>query len=258
MLRFVNEFHPGGSTDEATSPQHPRTRSSRPDASSRQARRPAARGKLFQFRGELLTASATTVSVQVEGGNRPALRAHARPEPEPDVHARRRSTEILIWRHGIPTVGTTADLKQGDWVTVNVRAHAGSSLAEVEAHPAGIVADRVAKPNPPSKPLWLYVGTVAGPQSGGHIALHVKAGNRRALRSLLGQAHDQTFTYSDDTIFLLWQGKVPTVIDASQLKAGDRITVRIRAPQGSTLAQVEATPANHVGDHEPGNPATQN
>ena len=167
-------------------------------------------------------------------------------------------SEVLIWRHGIPTVGTTADLKQGDWITVNVRAHAGSSLAEVESHPVGIVADRVAKPNPPSKPLWLYVGTVAGPQSGGHIALHVKAGNRRALRSMIGQAQDQTFTYSDDTIFLLWQGKVPTVIDASQLKAGDRITVRIRAPKGSTLAQVEATAANHVGDHEPGNPATQN
>jgi hypothetical protein len=51
---------------------------------------------------------------------------------------------------------------------------------------------------------------------------------------------------------------VPTVIDASQLKAGDRITVRIRAPFRSSLAQVESTPANHVGDHEPGNPLNQN
>jgi hypothetical protein len=41
------------------------------------------------------------------------------------------------------------------------------------------------------------------------------------------------------------------VIGPSQLQAGDRITVRIRAPRSSTLAQVEATPANHVGDHEP-------
>ena len=138
-----------------------------------------------------------------------------------------------------------------------MRAHAGSSLAEVESHPVGIVADRVAKPNPPSKPLYLYVGTVAGPQSGGHIALHVKAGNRRALRSMIGQAQDQTFTYSDDTIFLLWQGKVPTVIDASQLKAGDRITVRIRAPKGSTLAQVEATagePHRRPRAGQPGDP----
>ena len=48
------------------------------------------------------------------------------------------------------------------------------------------------------------------------------------------------------------------MIAASQLKAGDRITVRIRAQAGSSLAQVEASPARHVGDHEPGNPATQN
>ena len=103
------------------------------------------------------------------------------------------------------------------------------------------------------KPLWLYAGTVDGPQSGGHILLHVKGGNARALRTLLGQSSDQTFTYDDNTIFLLWQGKVPTVIAASQLKAGDRITIRIRAPRLSTLAQVEATPARHVGDHEPAN-----
>ena len=215
------------------------------------------RGKLFQYRGELLNASATSVSVQVESGNRPALRSMLG-QSQNQTFTLGAKSEVLIWRHGIPTVGTTADLKQGDWITVNVRARAGSSLTEVESHPVGIVADRVAKPNPPSKPLYLYVGTVAGPQGAGHIALHVKSGNRRALRTMIGQAQDQTFSYSDDTIFLLWQGKVPTVIDASQLKAGDRITVRIRAPRHSTLAQVEATAANHVGDHEPGNPSTQN
>jgi hypothetical protein len=215
------------------------------------------RGKLFQYRGELLNASSTTVSVQVEGGNRAALRSMLG-QSQNQTFTLGPKSEVLIWRKGIPTVGTTADLKQGDWITVNVRAHAGSPLAEVESHPVGIVADRVAKPNPPSKPLYLYVGTVAGPQSGGRIALHVQAGNRRALRTMIGQAQDQTFTYGDETIFLLWQGKVPTVIDAAQLKAGARITVRIRAPKGSTLAQVEATAANHVGDHEPGNPATQN
>jgi hypothetical protein len=30
--------------------------------------------------------------------------------------------------------------------------------------------------------------------------------------------------------------------------------VRIRAPRGSSLAALEAKPANHVGDHEPGLP----
>jgi hypothetical protein len=73
---------------------------------------------------------------------------------------------------------------------------------------------------------------------------------------MLGQSLDQSFTYDDGTIFLLWQGGVPTVISPSQLRAGDRITIRIRAARASSLGQVEATPAAHVGDHEPA-PAAQ-
>ena len=75
---------------------------------------------------------------------------------------------------------------------------------------------------------------------------------------MLGQSLDETFTYGDGTIFLLWQGKVPTVIEPSQLKAGDRITVRVRAARNATLQQVEGIAAAHVGDHEPGDPMTQN
>jgi hypothetical protein len=82
----------------------------------------------------------------------------------------------------------------------------------------------------------------------------VKGGNRLALRSLIGQSSStQTFTYDANTIFLLWQGKVPTVIGAADLKAGDRITVRIRAPRHSSLSDVENTAARHVGEHEPAN-----
>ena len=83
--------------------------------------------------------------------------------------------------------------------------------------------------------------------------MHVTGGNRLALRKLLGQGADQTFTYDANTIFLLWQGKVPTVIGAADLKAGDRITVRIRAPRLSSLSTIESTPARHVGEHEPAN-----
>jgi hypothetical protein len=250
MLRFVNEFHPGGSTQMKLRLLSTLALAALALTVVAAGASAGGRGKLFQYRGELLNASSTTVSVQVEAGNRPALRSMLG-QSQNQTFTLGAKSEVLIWRHGIPTVGTTADLKQGDWITVNVRAHAGSSLAEVESHPVGIVADRVAKPNPPSKPLYLYVGTVAGPQSGGHIALHVKAGNRRALRSMIGQAQDQTFTYSDDTIFLLWQGKVPTVIDASKLVVGDRIVVRIRAPFHASLGDVESTPANHIGDREP-------
>ena len=204
--------------------------------------------RLFQFRGELVNASSTSVQLTVEGGNRPALRAMLG-QSQNQSFSIGDKTEILVWRKGIPTVGSVTDLKAGDWVVVNVRAPIGSSLAQVEATQAGVVGDHLKQPNP-SLPLFLFVGTVTGPQSGGHIALHVTAGNRLALRRMLGQPQDQTFTYNDSTIFLLWQGKVPTVISPDQLKVGDRITVRVRAAAKTSLPDVESTPAAHIGDHE--------
>jgi hypothetical protein len=208
------------------------------------------RNTLYQFRGEVVSANPTSLQLTVEGGNRAGLRAMLG-QVQNQTFALGTTTEILVWTKGVPKVGGVGDLHTGDWVQLNVRAPFGASLADIEAKAVGIVGDHVNAPTPPSLPLFLYVGTVAGPQSGGHIALTVKAGNRRALRTMIGQSADQSFTYDDNTIFLLWQGKVPTVIDPSQLKAGDRITVRIRAPFRSSLAQVEASPARHVGDHEP-------
>lgn len=215
------------------------------------------KGQVFQFRGELQNASSTNVQVQVEGGNHPALKALIG-QAQIQSFAVGPSTEILVWSHGVPHVGNVTDLKQGDDVQVNVRAPHNSSLQTIEATAAGTVGDHGQVTNPPARPLYLFVGTVTGPQSGGHIALHVTSGNWRGLQSMLGQPLDQSFSYDDGTIFLLWQGRVPTVIDASHLQAGDRITVRVRAPRAATLAQVEASPAKHVGDHEPGNPQTQN
>src|SRR5438876_326063 len=111
---------------------------------------------------------------------------------------------------------------------------------------AALVSGAAAGHGPHGQLYQFSGGLLAAP---GTIALHVMSGNWKALQAMLGQPLDQTFRYDDGTIFLLWQGRVPTVIDASQLKAGDRITVRIRAPRSDSLAQVEATPANHVGDH---------
>jgi hypothetical protein len=79
----------------------------------------------------------------------------------------------------------------------------------------------------------------------------VRGGNRRATRLLIGQPRSETFTVGANTIFLLWQGKVPTVISLAQLQLGDSVVVRIRANKGATLAQVESTAAAHVGDREP-------
>jgi len=204
----------------------------------------------YVFRGELSSVNSTRLAMRIEGGNHAALRVLLG-QSQDQAFTVGYNTEFLRWQKGVPTVVRPSDLSPGDWVQITVRAKPGASLADVEARPIGIAADRVTEPNPPTLPLYLYTGTVAGPQSGGHIALHVTSGNARALRSLVGQSADQTFTYGDETIFLLWQGKVPTVIDPSQLKAGDRITVRIRAPFHSSLAQIEATAARHIGDHEP-------
>jgi hypothetical protein len=214
----------------------------------------APRARLFQYSGEVLGSSATALRVQVEGGNPIALRTLIG-QSQDQTFTLGQSTEILVWQRGVPHVASTSDLAVGDTVLVSVRAPGGSSLTGVELTPAAIVGDHGKPANRPGKPLFLYVGTVAGAQAGGHISLHVTDGNRLALRSLLGQPVDQMFTYGYGTVFLLWQGKVPTIIDPSQLKAGDRITVRIRAPRFSTLAQLEATPAAHVGDHEPADPS---
>jgi hypothetical protein len=215
------------------------------------------RGQRYSFSGELIAApgaNATNLSLQVETGNRPALKALIG-AAQNQVFTLDSRTRVLIWSHGVPHVGSTSELQQGDFVTVNVRAPHDSTLQQLESTPAAAVADHAAPRG--GRPLWLFVGSVGGPQSGGHIALHVTSGNWKALHAMLGQSLDQTFTYDDGTIFLLWQGRVPTVIGPSQLKPGDRITVRIRAPRDASLAQVEATPAAHVGDHEPAPAAAQ-
>jgi len=208
-------------------------------------------GRLYTFSGTLLAApgaNAGNVSVQVETGNRPALRALIGASQN-QVFSVGAGTRVLIWSHGVPRVGGTADLQQGDFVTVRIRAAGDATLQQIEGTQANAVAEHAAPRG--GLPLWLFIGSVAGPQSGGHIALHVTSGNWKALQAMLGQSLDQTFTYDDGTIFLLWQGPTPTVIMPSQLRAGDRITVRIRAPRSASLAEVEAKPAAHVGDHEP-------
>jgi hypothetical protein len=218
---------------------------------------PGDNGRLFTFAGELLAdpgPNASSVSVRVETGNKPALRALIGGSQN-QVFAVGSGTEVLLWSNGVPHVGSTGDLHAGDYVTVRVRAPRGFSLQEIESRQAATVADRAAPGG--NLPLWLFVGTVAGPQSGGKVNLHVDSGNWKALHAMLGQPLDQSFAYDDGTIFLRWQGRVPTVIDPSQLKAGDRITVRVRAARNAELGQVEATPAKHVGDHEPAPPPQQ-
>ena len=204
----------------------------------------------FSFLGQLTTTPSNGgVSINVEGGNRLALRAMLG-APVTQTFAYGPTTEFLKWSHGIPTVVQAGDLAAGDFVWVHVRAPRQSTLAELEQQPAGIVGDHGTQLFKPTQPLYLFRGTLSSVGTS-TVAVHVTGGNARALRLLVGSSSDQSFSFGENTIFLLWQGKVPTVIDPTKLVVGDRIVVRIRAAKGSSLAQVEATPAKHVGEHEP-------
>lgn len=209
-----------------------------------------ARGIHYAFVGKLAAAPANgSLTISVERGNRPALRAMLGRSVD-QTFSYGDSTEFLRWSHGVPTVVAAGDLAAGDYVRVNIRARRGASLATLEQTAPTLVGDHGTTWYRPDQPLYLFRGKLAS-VAGSGVTLDVRGGNARAMRLLLGQSRTQTFATGDSTIFLLWQGRVPTVISLSQLRGGDRVVVRVRAPRGATLAQVEAAAAVHVGDREP-------
>lgn len=205
---------------------------------------------LYLFNGRLLAdaGSSPTLAVDVNGGNKLALKKLIGQSDNRNF-AVDASTQFIRWTHGVPTVVTESNLLAGDRVTVRIRADRRAAIGQIETTPARQVADRGPAGRFPNKPLWLFAGTLDAPAANGHLTLHIRDGNLRALRAMLGQALDQTFSYDGHTVFVVWQGRVPTVVSPGQLHPGDRVTVRIRAPHAFSLAQVEAVAANHVGDH---------
>jgi hypothetical protein len=204
---------------------------------------------LFRFVGKLDGKTATSVTVTVENGTRPALRLLLG-QSQQQTFTTGDKTVFLTWSGGIPKQVSIDDLVVGDYVAVNVRSTRDASLNTVRGTAAGLVADRGATLNRPAKPLYLFRGTFVS-AADGKVTIQVKGGNRRALRLLLGQAPVQSFSTGPDTIFLYWSHRIPTVITAADLKPGDRILIRIRAAARASLADVEATAAARVADREP-------
>ena len=186
----------------------------RPEGQQNQQRRHHQRGILYTYAGTLAAApSATGLTVDIERGNRPALKSLIGQSAQ-QTFTYDESTEFLLWSHGIPTVVDASALHAGDWVRVNVRASHDATLADITAKPAAIVGDHVTEPQRPDKPLFLFRGklTAVGASS---VTVNVTGGNKHALRLMIGQPAEQTFAFDADTIILLWQGKVPTVIGPS-------------------------------------------
>jgi len=213
----------------------------------------AARGSgnvLYVFNGRMMADAGTspTLAVDVNGGNRRALRKLVGQSDDANFAVDAR-TQYIRWTHGVPTVVPESNLLAGDRVSVRVVTDRHASLAQIQGTPARRVADTGPGGRFPRQPLWLFSGTLDAPAAGGHLTLHVKDGNLRALRAMLGQALDQTFSFDRHTVFVVWQHGLPTVVSPGSLHTGERVTVRIRAPRTFSLAQVEQVPANHVGDH---------
>ena len=160
-------------------------------------------------------------------------------------------TVFLKWTHGVPTVVGIGDLAAGDYVTVNVRADSQRLARHDQGHARRDRRRPRPDRDPPSKPLYLFRGTFVS-TADGKVTIDVKGGNRHALKLLIGQSAQQTFsTGAGDRVPPLGAPDPDRDRRRPKLKAGDRIVIRVRADRGSSLAEVEATPARRVADREP-------
>jgi len=210
---------------------------------------------LYRYVGQLQSKTDTSVTVAVQNGNHAALRSLIG-QSQVQTFTTDSKTVFLRWTDGKPKQVDINDLQSNDYVTVNVRSERNAEIGTITKKAAAIVGDRGQTLTKPTKPLYLFRGTFVS-QADGKVTITVKGGNRHALRLLIGQAAQQTFATGPETVFLHWAKRIPTVIDATKLEAGDRIVIRVRADRGSTLAQVEATPAKRVADREPKAQETQ-
>src|SRR4051812_16849890 len=96
-------------------------------------------GMRYSFLGTVTaTPSNGGVSINVVGGNKPALRAMLG-APVTQTFAYGSTTEFLRWSQGKPAVVQAGNLAAGDYVWAHLRAPRGPSPAHLEKAPAGVV-----------------------------------------------------------------------------------------------------------------------
>lgn len=205
----------------------------------------------YKFNGTLIGepgANATHVSIQLRGGNLPALRStigfNTR---KPLTFTLGAHTTFYIASGRTWVLGTSASLHDTDPLTVVVRGRRGLKLRALVHRPARSVWDRAAI-DPAHGVLYSFWGSVTGVDTSSHrVSITVLDGNHRALRLMLGMLQQQSFTYDGSTVFVHWSHGIPVLVDPSTIKAGQRLSVRIRAKAGLGLAAVESTPARIIG-----------
>ena len=204
----------------------------------------------YSFLGQLTAVPANgQLPVTVQRANRAALRAMLG-QPVAQTFAYSGKTEFLKWSHGVPSVVKPATsppaTSSGSTSATPPAPHSPTSS---RSRPASSATTAPSSTRPTSRSTC---SAARSPQPAANsVTLDVRGGNHNATRLLIGQPSSETFTVDDRHHLPALAGKVPTVISLGQLKVGDTDPVRIRAKKHATLAQVEATPAVHVGDHEP-------
>jgi hypothetical protein len=204
----------------------------------------------YIFRGTLLadgTAGATSLQMQVVGGDRPALRAMLGGS-NPVTFTVGNATRYIVWSGTSPAAGDITALHAGDLVRVVIWAPRDTALSALAALPADRVGDIAAFTRPDGR-QYLYGGTVTSTDTTAHtMTITVGWGNRPALRSLLGAPATETFSYDSSTTFVSWSHGVPTVSHDPTGFAGV-VWLRIFAPPHTPLSTLLTTPTTIVGQH---------
>ena len=212
------------------------------------------RGVPYEFRGAAVVApgtGATQIQVQVDGGNRLALKALLG-AAQPTTFKADGHTRWISVNGNMPVVGSSDTILAGDLVRVVIRAPFHTPLATLLTMPAASITDLSSRTRPAGR-LFLFGATAAAIDTTNHtITVDVNFGNWRGLFALLGQPAHQTFTYDGNTVFLMWRHGVPIGIDPGLIHAGVPLTLRVFGPTWNTpLATLLATPLWRVKLGEP-------